>query len=221
MDSTAVYNKHYLRKQQAGLPGWFGASEIADLVASLRSRLERLGEIGQKVLEVGCGAGDQAMALSQMGFHVSGVDISAAAIDWANQKADAIGLRIAFFQADAREPFQFQDSQFDWVLDGCCWHFICDRRKDFLNNVFRVLRPEGMFLVQSNCGEPESVSGLEFDAVNRVQVTDGIPVTYFGEPESLLAELSDAGFQILHSEIIPAIPGKACARLIANAQRPE
>jgi SAM-dependent methyltransferase len=220
VDNARVYDAHYHRKRASGLPGWFDSQGIADVVSKLKARLARLESLGSKVLEVGCGAGDQSIALSQMGFCVTGVDVSPTAIEWAKEKADANGLTIAFLEGDVRDLHAFPDNDFDWVLDGCCWHFICERREAFLQSVLRVLKPAGLFMAQSVCGEPEPMPGMEYDREKRMQYIDGAPVTYFGEPETLLDSLTETGFEILKWEVAPAIAGKSCAQLVVDATKP-
>ncbi|PYJ83204.1 MAG: hypothetical protein DME22_16405 [Verrucomicrobia bacterium] len=52
-----------------------------------RFALAHLGQPGGTVLEVGCGAGQMSLELARSGFHVTGLDISHAALDVAEQLA--------------------------------------------------------------------------------------------------------------------------------------
>ena len=45
-----------------------------------------------KALVVGCGLGDDALALSEAGFDVTAIDISESAIKWCNQRFDGFGI---------------------------------------------------------------------------------------------------------------------------------
>src|SRR4051812_48151816 len=56
---------------------------------------------GQRVLEVGCGAGDFSISLSRGGGTVTGVDFSPRAIAIAKEKARHHGQAVAFDVADA------------------------------------------------------------------------------------------------------------------------
>ena len=56
---------------------------------------------GPKVLDVGCGTGDLAIALARRGFDVTAVDFSPVAIDLARAKAHQTGVSIAFDVQDA------------------------------------------------------------------------------------------------------------------------
>jgi SAM-dependent methyltransferase len=56
---------------------------------------------GAAILDVGCGTGRHAVELARRGFRVTGVDISAGMLAGARKKADAAGVQVAWFQADA------------------------------------------------------------------------------------------------------------------------
>lgn len=55
------------------------------------------------VLDVGCGAGENAMYLARNGWHVTGIDWSDHAVFLAERAAFAAGVQARFFVADAAE----------------------------------------------------------------------------------------------------------------------
>ncbi len=71
---------------------------------------------GRKALVVGCGLGDDAKYLHDLGFHVTGFDISPTAIEWAKRlHAD---IDIQFEVADLFDPpAEWVKSGFDFVLE--------------------------------------------------------------------------------------------------------
>lgn len=72
---------------------------------------------GARVLDVGCGPGRHALALSQAGLAVTGVDVSERLLEIAAKRGQAAGARAAFFEIDAREmPFE---DEFDAVISIC------------------------------------------------------------------------------------------------------
>lgn len=91
---------------------WVQAQQLLDdmfapFAARLRDALP--ARAAQTVLDVGCGTGAVSLALAERmgtGGHCTGVDISAAMIDRARQRACASGLTVDFVVADAqRYPF--------------------------------------------------------------------------------------------------------------------
>ena len=70
---------------------------------------------GRKALVVGCGLGDDAKYLNDLGFDVTGFDISPTAIEWA--KRLHAETNIHFEAADLFQPFRGWLGAFDFVLE--------------------------------------------------------------------------------------------------------
>ena len=70
---------------------------------------------GRKALVVGCGLGDDAKFLDDLGFNVTAFDISPTAIEWA--KKLYAGTDITFETADLFQPFRGWLGAFDFVLE--------------------------------------------------------------------------------------------------------
>ena len=70
---------------------------------------------GRKALVVGCGLGDDARYLDDLGFEVSAFDISETAIEWA--KRVSTGRNIKFEVMDLFEPSRGWLGAFDFVLE--------------------------------------------------------------------------------------------------------
>ena len=70
---------------------------------------------GAKILDIGCGLGREAFVLSDMGFDVTGVDISGEVIAKVTQLAAARGYTVPFYEYDGKK-LPFPDESFDVVL---------------------------------------------------------------------------------------------------------
>src|SRR5262245_55911483 len=72
----------------------------ADLPTEADLRL--CGDVsGKRVLDLGCGAGENAIALAQRGAHVIAVDTSKAQLALARKLADAADVRVEWHEGDA------------------------------------------------------------------------------------------------------------------------
>lgn len=70
---------------------------------------------GRKALVVGCGLGDDARYMSELGFDVTAFDISPTAIEWAKRLTD--GSKIQFEVGDLFQPFRGWLEAFEFVLE--------------------------------------------------------------------------------------------------------
>jgi len=99
---------------------------------------------GARVLDVACGEGYGAAALARHAAHVTGVDVSEAAIAHA-RKAYA-GLANATFIAAACTRLPFDTACFDTVVSFETLEHI-EGHEAFLAEVARVLKPEGVLVL--------------------------------------------------------------------------
>ncbi|MGB7978926.1 MAG: bifunctional 2-polyprenyl-6-hydroxyphenol methylase/3-demethylubiquinol 3-O-methyltransferase UbiG [Chlamydiales bacterium] len=126
--------------------GWYTASDhpIALLRAENRVRVPWIiGEIGRNktVLDVGCGAGILANALSLAGHQVFAIDLSVSSLE-AAQKHD-VTHRVAYQIANAYS-LPYPDSSFDVV----CAMDVLEHVEEpnlLISEASRVLKPGGLF----------------------------------------------------------------------------
>lgn len=100
-----------------------------------------------KVLDIGCGTGDNSIWLAQNSFQVIGTDTSDIAIEKAKEKAFKAGVvcdfRLVDFLHHETEGFPF-----GFVFDRGCFHSFSseDDRKTFARNVANHLEEAGLWL---------------------------------------------------------------------------
>lgn len=104
---------------------------------------------GEAVLDVGCGgAVDALVAAKLVGPQgtVVGVDMVAEMVHRAGRNASRAGVRHVFFAYASAETLPFPEGRFDAVISNGTFNLVPDKVKG-LNEVFRVLRPGGRFLM--------------------------------------------------------------------------
>lgn len=95
---------------------------------------------GKDVLEYGCGSGSVAPLLAPSAGRVTGIDLSAVAIDQARSAATAKGLDIDYRVMNA-EAMSFDDESFDLICGSGILHHL-DLRAAY-GELARTLRPAG------------------------------------------------------------------------------
>jgi ubiquinone/menaquinone biosynthesis C-methylase UbiE len=124
-----------------------------------------------RVLDVGCGTGENALFLAEEGFSVVGVDVSTRAIDAAKTKATGRKLRVDFRIANALS-LDFKNGYFDNAVDSGLFHTFDDSdRVDFVREIARVLKTDGRYFMlcfsdkePTNWGGPRRITKEEIES---------------------------------------------------------
>jgi ubiquinone/menaquinone biosynthesis C-methylase UbiE len=170
-----------------------------------------------KVLELGCGTGPILRLICKKGFSGLGIDVSKTAVQMAKKQSK--GSNIKYTLGDICNDLSIKPNTFDMVIDGHCLHCITDKqdRKIALQNVFRLLKPGGLFMVMTMCApidrkafarmypEQKLVDGIiygpwdksdEYTGIKTISGKRYIPTRYLGHCKEILAELERAGFHL-------------------------
>ena len=108
-------------------------------------RLADSGLLSGRVLDAGCGTGEQALLAAAHGATAMGVDLSALAIEKARGKAAQRGLTARFEVDDALHLERIGES-FDTVIDSGLFHVFDDAgRAKYVSSLAAVIEPGGRY----------------------------------------------------------------------------
>lgn len=171
------------------------------------------------ILELGCGAGNDAARLAAEGYSVTALDLSSEAIAQAQRK---FGSLATFLVADMTQPLAFPDASFDAVMSNVAMHMFPDEvTRAVFAQVERLVRPAGLFMFHVNSLEDRPLRARNLPArelePDFVAEETGQTMHFFSE--GYLRELL-AGWQQV--ELVPVLiqkadePGKHVWRGIAR-----
>ncbi len=111
---------------------------------------------GRNALVVGCGLGDDAKFLDDLGFNVTAFDISETAINWAKKlHADT---KIEFFAADLFDSPKVWNKAFDFVLEVYTIQPLpIEIRPKVIDEIAKFVKTDGKLLVVTRGREDDEI----------------------------------------------------------------
>ncbi|MGE5049296.1 MAG: class I SAM-dependent methyltransferase [Deltaproteobacteria bacterium] len=115
-----------------------------------------LGDVrGKSVLDVGCGEGEDAMLLASLGADVTGLDVSAGAINLAMARASLNGVSgRARFVCAPLQSANLPDRSFDVIWIDNVLHHVLDDLEVTLRALLRAAKPGALIV----CCEPVNLN---------------------------------------------------------------
>jgi len=105
------------------------------------------GEISGRVLDAGCGTGENALYLASQGFEVWGIDAAQSAIKKAKEKTKERGIAVDFLVSDALK-LQLLHTKFDTIIDCGLFHVFPDEERPiFAASLSSALHPGGKYFM--------------------------------------------------------------------------
>ena len=163
MVSTLLYQAFY----RIGFTPWDGHA----LSSTLRELIEGPAALpAGTAIDIGCGTGDAAIYLAQHGWQVTGVDISAKALEKAASKAAAQHVRVDFRRTDATRLSSAGIAKgCTLILDSGCLHGMSDDARDrYVAELGAIAAPQTRLLIFAfTPGGQTGVRGIDHAEVQR------------------------------------------------------
>ena len=151
---------------------------------------------GQKVLDLGCGAGRHAIFLAENGFEAYGIDISENAILEAEKRTQEKNLSVVY-KISSCESIPFEDEFFDALIAyGTIYYGDVYMVKHAIDEIFRLLTKGGKALIavrsledyrydSSLEIEPHTIIVNEQDQAKSAANENGMKMHFFSRAELL------------------------------------
>lgn len=122
--------------------------EMSGIAATGIAKLLQMKQ-GDSILDLACGFGRHSLALSKLGYVVTGIDLNPNFIEEASQKAQTLKTDARFLCADMRE-FNERENYENIIIMYNSFGYFQDPRDDekVLKNCFHSLKPGGKLLLQ-------------------------------------------------------------------------
>jgi ubiquinone/menaquinone biosynthesis C-methylase UbiE len=101
---------------------------------------------GSIILDMNCGVGIDALALAQLGYNVTGIDISPKMIEQAKQRASTTVQGLKFYVTSFEDLSPVEGARYDLVLSNFAGLNCVSRLDKVAQEIARVLHPGGYFV---------------------------------------------------------------------------
>ena len=196
-----------LKAQMDGIYGGMPLDEIPWNRENPPDILVDLVETGRiapcDAVDLGCGAGNNAVWLASRGFRVTGLELSPRAVELAEERANKHGVDCRFIAADLTTELSALDASFDFAYDWEVLHHVFpEDRERYVANAHRMLRAGGRYL--SLCFSEDDSFGSGGDGKYR---TTPLGTTLYFSSEAELRELFEMQFRVEELRTVE-VPGK-------------
>lgn len=150
MDTKSYYQriKNLNIQHYTGEVPYYSKASLRPVEKAILSNLPN----GSKILDLGCGSGRFSVGAAELGFNVTGVDITPEAVQAAKNRAKNSNITSVNFLVGDMTELPLEDEKFDYVF---CPRFsinavaTIDKRRQAIKEMTRVAKSNGLVFVES------------------------------------------------------------------------
>ncbi|MEM9055696.1 MAG: class I SAM-dependent methyltransferase [Pseudomonadota bacterium] len=150
-----------------------------------------------KVLEFGCGTGSTALLHAPYVDQIDAIDVSPRMIEIAKAKLAPAGIDNVNFEVADMDGYQADPDSYDAVLGLNILHLLDDRMAA-IEEVYRVLKPGGLFVSSTFCSREKIMFRLMEPLFVLMHVLKQWPHLRRFTVKQLEADIQSVGFQTVH-----------------------
>jgi ubiquinone/menaquinone biosynthesis C-methylase UbiE len=135
----------------------------------LKLLLELSGDVtNKKVLDIATGGGHTALAFAKAGAKVTATDLTPTMLETARAFITSQGVENVAFQEASAEALPFENQSFEVVTCRIAAHHFAEP-KQFVEEVARVLKPDGMFLLVDNISPADAILAETMNSIEKTR----------------------------------------------------
>ena len=174
-----------------------------------------------RILEVGCGSGNNLWFAAREGFSVTGIDGSSSAIEFAKQRFQQEGLSGDFVVGDFTS-LPFADNTYDLIIDRCaltCCGF--SAAQSAVREIWRTMKSGGKFFANpysdhhSSRASGKSVADGIVDGITEGTLTGVGGICFYGRGD--IDRLLGSGWNVITRDHL-VIMNETNATMLAHAE---
>lgn len=109
--------------------------------------LEWAEKANGKIIDLGCGTGRLTIPLFEKGYNVEGVDLSPSMLSRAKEKANTLGLNIAFHEMDLTNLSLYEKAAMMFMVGNTFQHILSNHEQDkMLSSIHNHLKDDGILI---------------------------------------------------------------------------
>ncbi|MDH4200594.1 MAG: methyltransferase domain-containing protein [Spirochaetia bacterium] len=109
---------------------------------------------GDVVVDIGSGKGKAVLKAAKSAAYVYGIDLTGAMIEAAKKVLEEEGIANAEFICSSMDSIALSDGMADVIISNCAINHAADKHKVY-SEIYRILKPEGRFIVSDIIAENE------------------------------------------------------------------